>query len=766
MEYRPRLTAVVTIALLCAFAAPVSAAADAYTKILGYKFGQSRVDLTAIEAEIRQADAAGRKAIEAKLLKAVASAKATFECKQFVCRMLRQIGTERCIPAMAALLLDEELSHMARFALQGMESPKVDTALRGALPKVKGKLRIGIVGTIGARRNRDAVADLAALITPEDPELAGAAIAALGRIGGADAAKALTGAKVPENLHLAAADAYLMCADSILAEGKAAEAAAYYRTFTGEDVPTIIRIAAVGGLVRAEGDKATPLVLGLMKGSDPVLQQVASKLLLEISGPQARKAFAAQFATMPANAQLVLLSSLTADDKGAAAAVTKAVDSKHATVRVAAIRALGLLGDAGHVEMLATLACKTDDAGKAAAIGLVQLRGDPIDEAMLALAAGKATPPIRAAAMTGLIGRGTTAAVPTLLTASTDKDAGVRKVAQKGLGALAGARDAAAIVALLVANTNSGERLALERSLVSAAGRSADASARVRPIIVALSKAGPEAKGNLMAALSRLGGAPALGAVSREARGKNVDIRKSAVRALAGWIDASSMPALLTAAKGDADPACKILALRGYVTQAARPSERPESETAALLGGAMKLAKRTEEKRAILAALMGAPCPKSQELAESYLTDPALKAEAGLAVGAIKQGIARKTYKASASDNGGAAKLAVDGNPETKWSTRRSMKSGVWFTLDMGVNRLVKGLTLDAGNGTDYPRGYVVYASPDGRKWGSPLADGNARGNPVKITLATPKRTRYLKIVQTGSARNRWSIGELTVESD
>ena len=39
-----------------------------------------------------------------QLVKALESPKATFECKQWSCRMLRQIGTEASVPALAKLL--------------------------------------------------------------------------------------------------------------------------------------------------------------------------------------------------------------------------------------------------------------------------------------------------------------------------------------------------------------------------------------------------------------------------------------------------------------------------------------------------------------------------------------------------------------------------------------------------------------------------------------------------------------------------------------
>src|SRR5690348_5494053 len=49
---------------------------------------------------------------------AVLKGESTRDAKDYTCRQLRLIGTKECVPALAALLPQEENSHMARFALE------------------------------------------------------------------------------------------------------------------------------------------------------------------------------------------------------------------------------------------------------------------------------------------------------------------------------------------------------------------------------------------------------------------------------------------------------------------------------------------------------------------------------------------------------------------------------------------------------------------------------------------------------------------------
>ena len=116
---------------------------------------------------------------------------ATLEEKAAACRELARIATKESVPASASLLGDEKLSHMARYALETIPDPSVDDALRDALGKVQGRPRLGVIGSIGARRDAKAVDLLAGMLKGADAHAAQAAARALGNIGTPSAAKAL-----------------------------------------------------------------------------------------------------------------------------------------------------------------------------------------------------------------------------------------------------------------------------------------------------------------------------------------------------------------------------------------------------------------------------------------------------------------------------------------------------------------------------------------------------------------------------------------------
>ena len=75
-----------------------------------------------------------------------------------------------------------------------------------------------------------------------------------------------------------------MCADKMLAEGQESEAVKIYRKMIAPANNTWIRIAAYKGLVRAEKDKAVPLILALLKDQDLDLQRAAGKFITEMPG--------------------------------------------------------------------------------------------------------------------------------------------------------------------------------------------------------------------------------------------------------------------------------------------------------------------------------------------------------------------------------------------------------------------------------------------------------------------------------------------------
>jgi hypothetical protein len=107
---------------------------------------------------------------------------ATTYAKAKACQRLAMNGPASAVPAIAPLLEDPQLSHYARIALEPMPPGAADDALRAALGRVSGPLLVGVINTIGHRRDVRAIGRLAQLLSGADTQVAQAANEALARI--------------------------------------------------------------------------------------------------------------------------------------------------------------------------------------------------------------------------------------------------------------------------------------------------------------------------------------------------------------------------------------------------------------------------------------------------------------------------------------------------------------------------------------------------------------------------------------------------------
>ncbi len=123
----------------------------------------------------------------------------------------------------------------------------------------------------------------------------------------------------------------------------------------------------------------------------------------------------------------------------------------------------------------------------------------------------------------------------------------------------------------------------------------------------------------------------------------------------------------------------------------------------------------------------------------------------------------RHGWTAAASVNNGNARNALDSTASTRWDTQGSQTNGQTFTVDMKTMNTVHTVVLDCTQSRDdSPAGYNAYVSADGVNWGNPVATG---AGTTGMTLITFPETvgRYIRIVQTGSKGNYWSIHEFYV---
>jgi HEAT repeat protein len=228
---------------------------QAFDALKSYDWGVDPKTLAPIDDAVRSTrdDAAARLELENRLA-AVLATEASRDAKDYVCRKLMAVGTAACVPTLAAKLADEELSHMARYALERIQAPEAAQALRDALPKLNGPLKIGVMSSLGSRGDRESAPALASLLEVVDASIVRAAAIALGDIGGAEAVAALSSAEGAEATS-AIVDARLICAERLLKDGHKAEALAIYKPLVANELPKHVRLAATRGLLACAGKK-------------------------------------------------------------------------------------------------------------------------------------------------------------------------------------------------------------------------------------------------------------------------------------------------------------------------------------------------------------------------------------------------------------------------------------------------------------------------------------------------------------------------------
>jgi len=636
------VAAVLAVAALAIGAAAVDKAAlDAALKNLSaFDYGQDRSALDQIDAAINasKGDAAVRKEIESRLI-ALLGSKASRGAKDYACRKLQLIGLAESVPALAALLPDKDLSHMARYALERMPYPEAGNALRDALATTGGLVRVGIINSLGMRGDLDAVAALTGLLNDPDAETAAAAAVALGRSGTPAGATALADfrAKAPKPLQVAAVDASLDVAQRLLAKGESEEAAKVYEALDAQGQPACVRLAAFRGLVAARPAQAVPRLLKALGGDDPVLRTQAAQLVAETRGAEATKAFADALAGLPPSGQVALLGALGArGDAAARPAILEAAKSKDAAVRAAAAAALATTGNAADVPLLAALAASSEaETAAAARLSLARLKGDGVDEAIVA-ALGGAAPAVRAELVRCLAARSARGCVGAVVERLADADQPVRLAALETLAELGGAEQAAVVVKALKAAKDDAERSAAEKTLLAVCGRAREGSADA--VLAGLEGADAATRAVLLHALGRVGGAKALAAVRAAVADKDEPVQDAAVRALSDWPDLAAAEPLIELARSAAKTTHQVLALRGYVRLV--DLEKSDGAKMKMIDAASPLAKRPAEKKLILGALGGVHTPEALKRIMADLDEPALAEEACVAAVQVGRAIA------------------------------------------------------------------------------------------------------------------------------
>ncbi|MBP8131498.1 MAG: HEAT repeat domain-containing protein, partial [Candidatus Hydrogenedentes bacterium] len=583
--------------------------------------------------------------------------------KQEACRMLRRTGTEACIPALAALLSDGRLSHMARYALEPMPYAAATQALREALPQLQGMPKAGVAASLGVMRDAAAVPLIVPLLSDPDLNVAKAAAGALGRIGAQEAVQALSEAAktAPAPLQAAVLEGLLAAGERMVAAGEQHEAASLYQELAAGEYPAQVRMGAWRGRAYAQPDQTSAWVFAALLGEEDIFRGLAAQVVAETTGEEVTRFYAEGLSRLPAAGQVALLRGLA--DRGDAVArpaVVKAMESADPEVRLAAVAALGALGNADNVPLLVDLLASSDAAlSEAARVSLTVLRGDAADNAIAAVLPETA-PEVRARLLALLAARRAAQTVPLAVAGLEDADLAVRVAALEVIADNGNADQAPAVVAVVLNASESDEQSAALKTLNRLASRYGDG---VLPVVLgAMNGASAETRATLLGTVALVRGPKALETVLAALDDTDAQVVSKALNLLSNWPTLDAAPHLLELAKSE-DASRYVLGLRGFVRLA--QTEQALDKKMAMLAEAMQLAKRPDERKLLLGAWGSVPAAQSLDVLLPFLDDAAVRAEAAAAITAVAGELAKQD-EAARRQAAQALKAVLEKCPETQ----------------------------------------------------------------------------------------------------
>ena len=567
--------------------------------------------------------------------------------KALVCKKLAIKGSAAAVGDLAKLLANERLASWARIPLEAIPGPEADAALRTAAGSLSGRLLVGVINSIGVRRDAAATSLLEGRLGDGDAEVAAAAAAALGKIGtpaaAAILAKQLTAAE-PRLDHMA--QAAIVCSERLLASGQAVEAAKLSGAIRTAKVSEQRQAEATRGLILARGKDGIPILIETLRSPSRRMANIGLFTARELlDGPAAGDVDVAlvdeitRMAGGDSADKAALLVKVLADRNadggvppGLQATVLRWAASAPQAVRLAALEAIGRIGDASAVDPLVSLAADPAVAD-AARMALVALPGEAVNRVVIGRLSGADAKlqPILAQ----VIGARRIPAVAQLQPLVASADPVVRGAAFEALGNVVDLANLGLLVDAVVKPRDAAEGEAAHKSLLTACVRMPDRDACAEKLATAVAAASGETKTKILDIVGEVGGTKALATVKAAAMSGDEALADAATRLLGKWMTADAAPVLLDLAAAPIGEKYQTRAIRGYI-RIARQFALADAERAEMCTKALAAAKDAADRKSVLEILPRYPSPAMLAVADQASKLPGLEAEAKAAADAIR----------------------------------------------------------------------------------------------------------------------------------
>jgi HEAT repeat protein len=431
----------------------------------------------------------------------------------------------------------------------------------------------------------------------------------------------------------------VLCAERLMADGRTAEAIEIYDEVRKAEVAKQRVVEATRGAILARKQEGIALLLEHLRSSDKALFQVALGTAREVAGRQIDEALADELTrAAPDRAALIVQAMADREETVVLPAVLNAAARGPKPVRLAAIAALGRVGDATCLSPLLEVSLEPDaELAQTAKAALADLPGEKVDQeivARLPKAQGKTQ-----AVLIELVGQRRIDAIADLVKALDNTDSALRGVALTALGATVPAKKLSVLISQVVAPKHAEDAAAAQKALKTACVRMPDREACAAELSAALNASPAATKTALLEILGAVGGTKALATVGAAAKSDDPQLQDSSSRLLGEWMTIDAAPVLLDLAKTDGKYQAR--ALRGYV-RIARQFVMPEPQRIEMCEKALGACRQPAEKKLVLEVLKRYPSPSTLKQALDLIQVPELKDDAAQVAIAIAQKVSGK----------------------------------------------------------------------------------------------------------------------------
>ncbi|MGL4944139.1 MAG: HEAT repeat domain-containing protein [Thermoguttaceae bacterium] len=581
---------------------------------------------------------------EGKLVEVIAepgAENAQIFIKMLACKQLGIHGTAKSVPALVACLDQDKMSHYARYALETIPGPEVDAALRKAATTLKGLHQIGVINSLGVRRDKESVALFRDMLKGADESQTKAIYYALGNIATRETANILgeISESVPDSLERNWTDALFNTANKLANEGDIEAPAVIYlleseRNMESEKMNYLCEAAVYHlllwncGVGESKHLSKTADVLTNEGDTNNFTFPAALKAIRELPpGDAVTKAVIDVFASLPVERQCLVAMALgdRTDAASVKVALPKLVElakSDDAQLRTAAAAALWRIGDASVVPLLLSLA-NNDNAeiSAAATRTLCDMRAKGIDEAITATLA-KGAVPITVVTLQIVKDRRIASASEILEKIAKDAANPLRFQAIDALGETANPSEIGFLAELFATlSGDDAEKVRVALNGVCARMPQKECFEQAASLVKTGS---PAIKMSAMELLKTIGGADAVKMVTEIALTGDEAMQDKATQVLGSWDSPDTMDAiaaaLLRVATESKDNKFKVRGIRGYI-RLARQFNFPEEQRLAMIDKAFKTSFRNDERLLIFDIFPRYPSIAMLKAAAAYIGD-------------------------------------------------------------------------------------------------------------------------------------------------